>query len=68
MNEKQKFLIAFTIIGTICLSMILIFTHVVVNNSALTPEAREMISGVVMSMIAVVSMMIGMSNKNGNCN
>ena len=59
MNDKQRFTIAYTIIGTICLSLILVLADVVINDKVLSSQSRELIAGAVMALIAIVSMMIG---------
>ena len=64
MNQKQKFIIGVIIITTICLVLLSSAVNVWVTKVRLSENAQDLLSAIIIALIAIVSMIIGSNNKD----
>jgi len=63
MNNKQRFVIAALIIGTISALLLITFIEAAVRGENLSKKGAEFVAAIIMALIAVVSFIVGKSNK-----
>ena len=63
MNSNQKYRLSILIIVFIALFIILTFIRAVITGEHLDRKVRDTVAGVMMAMIAIVSMIIGGNEK-----
>jgi len=59
MNSKQLFILALIILGTISLVLMIIFLSASLKDRQITEKSAELISGIIIALIAVVSFIMG---------
>jgi len=59
MNSKQLFILALIILGTISVVLLIIFLSASLNGKEVTEKGAELISGIIIALIAVVSFIMG---------
>ena len=64
MRQKQKFIIAVIIIVTICLVLLISIANVIVTEIRLSENAQNLVGAIIISLIAIVSMIIGSNTKD----
>ena len=66
MNNKQLFILSLIIIGTISTVLLIIFLGAILKDREITDEGRELVTGVIMALIAIVGVIVGVRESNKN--
>jgi len=59
MNNKQLFILSLIIVGTISAVLLIIFLGAILKEREITDKGRELVTGVIMALIAIVGVIIG---------
>jgi len=66
MNNKQLFILSLIIIGTISAVLLIIFLGAILKDREITDKGRELVTGVIMALIAIVGVIVGVRESNKN--
>ena len=66
MNNKQLFILSLIIIGTISTVLLIIFLGAILKDREITDKGRELVTGVIMALIAIVGVIVGVRESNKN--
>ena len=59
MNNKQLFILSLIIVGTISAVLLIIFLGAAIDKSEISEGNAQLLSGIIIALIAVVSFLIG---------
>jgi len=66
MNNKQLFILSLIIVGTISAVLLIIFLGAALKDREITDKGRELVTGVIMALIAIVGVIVGVRESNKN--